>query len=441
MNRTPLRLLVAASCVAVGAAAISLGSPFRERPAASVLDAGSRTSNTPRWFTRTDTVKSGEPLVSVLERAGIDHDEATRALQSASSLDMRRIRAGTTITTRTSPDSGASEIVLQLGIDRLLRLRRSASAIWTQSDERLPWTTDTVAVAGVVQNTLVEAISNGAGAFPAGIRNEVAYLLAGILEHRVDLSRELQKGDSVRLLIERQTAPNGAVRPGNVLAARIMVDGRAVETVRFAGAQSGGPYFDGEGKAMRSGFLRAPLEFRRISSNFGQRRHPILGIMRGHQGVDYAAGRGTPVRAIGDGVVIFAGWKGGYGRVLEVRHRNGFVTRYGHLDRFASGIRSGAKVSMSSTIAYVGATGLATGPHLHFEVLVGGVQRNPVVALKNAGGDEPLASVDRSAFTTLKAQLFARLENAMASGSFVAVGGVGSVGARGEAAARLASDE
>ncbi len=438
MNRTPRRLFVAAVCGAVGAAAISLGRPVRERPAASVLDAGSRASAAPRWLTRTDTVRSGELLLTVLERAGLTRDEATRALQSASSLDARRIRAGTTITTRTSPDSGPSEIVLQLGIDRLLRLSRSASAVWTQSDERLPWTIDTVAVAGVVQSTLVDAIARGAGAFPAGTRNEVAYALASILEHRVDLSRELQKGDSVRFLIERQTAPNGAVRHGNVLAARLTVAGRAVETVRFAGSQSPGPYFDGDGKAMRSGFLRAPLEFRRISSNFGLRRHPILGVTRAHEGIDYAANRGTPVRAIGDGVVQFAGWKGGYGRVVEIRHRNGFVTRYGHLDRFASGMRRGASVSVASTIGFVGATGLATAPHLHFEVLVGGVQRNPAIALRNAGGDEPLAAVDRSAFSALKALLFARLESEMASGSFVAQGG--SAGARGDAA-RLVGDD
>lgn len=441
MNRTPLRLLVAALCIAVGAAAISLGRPVRERPAASVLAAGSRTSMAPRWFTRTDTVRNGEPLVAVLERAGVARDEATRALQSASRLDARRIRAGTAITTRTSPDSGAAEIVFQLGIDRLLRLTRSPSAAWTETDERLPWTTDTVAVAGVVQSTLVNAIARGAGAFPAGIRDEVAYALASILEHRVDLSRELQKGDSVRLLIERQTAPNGAVRHGNVLAARITVDGRPVETVRFAGSQSPGPYFDGEGKAMRSGFLRVPLEFRRISSNFGLRRHPILGITRAHEGIDYAANRGTPVRSIGDGTVLFAGWKGGYGRVIEIRHRNGFVTRYGHLDRFASGIRRGAGVSMSSTIGFVGASGLATAPHLHFEVLVGGVQRNPAIALRDAGGAEPLAAVDRSAFSALKALLFARLDSAMASGSFVAHTGVGgSAGARADAA-RLVGDE
>ncbi|MEO7521962.1 MAG: M23 family metallopeptidase, partial [Gemmatimonas sp.] len=252
---------------------------------------------------------------------------------------------------------------------------------------------------------------SGGDAFPVGMRDEVAYALADILEYRVDLSRDLHEGDSVRVLVERETAPTGAVRPGNILAARLMLNGRRVETVRF---DIGGTdaertsYFDGEGKTMRAAFLRAPLAFRRISSVFGRRKHPILGIWRAHQGTDYAAAAGTPVRALGNGTVAFAGWKGGYGRVVEMRHRNGYLTRYGHLQGFAPGIKKGATVSISRTIGYVGASGLATAPHLHFEVLVGGVHRDPRVALKNVTGD-PLAAWQRAAFATRKAQLFAML--------------------------------
>jgi murein DD-endopeptidase MepM/ murein hydrolase activator NlpD len=200
------------------------------------------------------------------------------------------------------------------------------------------------------------------------------------------------------------------VKPGNILAARLMVDGRRVEAVRFSQASDRPTYFDGEGKSMRAAFLRAPLAFRRISSVFGLRKHPILGIWRAHQGTDYAAASGTPVRALGDGTVLFAGWKGGYGRVIEIRHRNGYVTRYGHLSAFASGIKPGASVSISRTIGFVGASGLATAPHLHFEVLVGGIHRDPRMALKSVTG-EPLASPDRVAFGQLKARLFTMLES------------------------------
>lgn len=403
---------MATLCAGIGATAIALGRPVPERPAATVLAAGSRVSVASKWRVRVDTVKQGEPLVAVLERAGVPRDQATRVLMESQAIDARKIRAGTTITSTVSPDSGASEVVLQLAIDRLVRLTRSTTAGsrsgWLEKEERLSWTTDTVVVGGVVSSTLTGAIAQGADAFPAKVRSEVAYALADILEYRVDLSRDLRQGDTIKVLMERQRAPNGAVRPGNVIAARLTVDGRRVETMRFVqGTKSS--YFDGDGRAMRAAFLRAPLAFRRISSVFGLRRHPILGTVRAHQGMDYAAARGTPVRALGDGVVIFAGWKGGYGRVLEIRHRNGFVTRYGHLNGFAAGIRRGATVSISRTVAFVGTTGLSTAPHLHFEVLVNGKHRDPRVVLRNVTG-EPLAAAQRASFQDLKAQLFARLD-------------------------------
>jgi murein DD-endopeptidase MepM/ murein hydrolase activator NlpD len=192
-----------------------------------------------------------------------------------------------------------------------------------------------------------------------------------------------------------------------------------VETLRFESGRRGASgsrsaYFDADGKTMRAAFLRAPLAFRRISSAFGLRKHPILGIWRAHQGVDYSAAAGTPVRALGNGTVVFAGWKGGYGRVVEIRHRNGYLTRYGHLKGFASGIKRGASVSISRTIGYVGASGLATAPHLHFEVMVGGKHRDPRVALRNVSG-EPLASNQRRAFASRKATLFAMLDRAAAN--------------------------
>ncbi len=421
MNRSLATLLIAATCVAVGAVAISLGRPVPEHPAASVLDAGSRASIATRWSTRVDTLHRGEPLAAVLERAGVSRDEATRALRSTSSFNERAVRAGTTVETKSSPDSGAREIVFHLAIDRLVHLRRSADA-WTAEEERLPWKIDTVAVGGLVRTSMNDALARGASAFPANVRLEVSYALAEILEHRVDLSRDLQPGDTVSLLVERKTAPNGTVINGDILASRLTVDGKRVEAMRFASSNTGNraKYFDGEGKSLNGGFLRAPLEFRRISSLFGMRKHPILGIVRAHQGIDYAAQSGTAVRAIGDGTVIFAGWKGGYGRVVEIRHRNGIVTRYGHLRDFAKGIRGGVSVAMSNTIGHVGASGLATAPHLHFEVLVRGVHQNPNTALKSSDSGEPLATPDKSAFASLRARLFSHLDSLTSASTFIA---------------------
>ncbi|MFO0072373.1 MAG: M23 family metallopeptidase [Gemmatimonas sp.] len=399
--------LVAAGCLGIGAAVIALGRPVQERPAASVRAAGPRVSVAASWRLKVDTIRRGEPLTVALERAGLAPQEAAEALSVASALDPRKVRAGTTITTKVDPDSGASEVVLQLAVDRAVRFTRLFGQPWVEREETLQWTTDTVVVGGVVTSTLTGALADGAQAFPERQRTELAYALADILEYRVDLSRDLQKNDSVRVLVERQTAENGLVRPGDIIAARITVDGKPVETMRFT--QGNRPaYFDGDGKAMRAAFLRAPLAFRRISSVFGLRRHPILGTLRRHQGMDYAAAAGTPVRALGNGRVAFAGWKGGYGKTIEIRHTNGFVTRYGHLR--AINVRAGQSVSISQTIGQVGSTGLSTAPHLHFEVLVNGVHRDPRVALKNQSG-EPLKPAQRRAFEQLKARLFAELEN------------------------------
>lgn len=412
MKGSRLSLLVAAGALTVGIGAVTYSRPVVARPAASVLETTQRTpapAVVSRWRTQVDTVRRGEVLAATLQRAGLSPDDAAQALRSAGSIDPRRVPAGMTVTTRVHSDSGPAEIVLQLAMDRLVRLRRSASE-WLAEEERLPWTTDTVVVAGIVRSTLVEALTSGGSAFPAAMRAEVAYELADILEYKIDLSRDLHEGDTVRVLLERQRAPNGMVRRGAILAARLAGSTRRVETVRFAAGSKARPqYLDGEGKTMRASFLRAPLAFRRISSVFGRRKHPILGVWRAHNGTDYAASAGTPVRALGNGTVIFAGWKGGYGRVVEIRHRNGYVTRYGHLKGFASGIRRGAGVEISRTIGYVGATGLATAPHLHFEVLVGGVHRDPRVALRNVTG-EPLSAGQRSVFTARKAALFAMLD-------------------------------
>jgi murein DD-endopeptidase MepM/ murein hydrolase activator NlpD len=256
---------------------------------------------------------------------------------------------------------------------------------------------DTLTVNGVIKSSLFSALDNSnEGSLPRAARHELAFSLADIFEYRVDMAKDLQVGDKFHILVERLEKPNGAIIVNKILGARIAVAGNEIDAVRFD-SPSGGEYFDAAGKSLRASFLRAPVAFRRISSIFGARKHPILGIWRQHKGTDYAAAMGTPVRSIGDGVVIFAGRKNGYGNVIDIRHRNGFVSRYGHLRNFAKGIHEGTHVAIGSTIAAVGMTGLATGPHLHFEILVNGVQRDPRIALQMKGG-EPIPSAERGIF-------------------------------------------
>jgi murein DD-endopeptidase MepM/ murein hydrolase activator NlpD len=229
-----------------------------------------------------------------------------------------------------------------------------------------------------------------------------------VYEYRVDMSKDLQVGDRFRVLAERSVSPAGATRAGRLLAASLTLSGQEHEAIRFERGGRG-EFYDANGKSLRAAFLRAPLEFRRISSSFGFRRHPILGDLRKHKGTDYAASSGTPVRAIGEGVVQRAGWGGGYGNVLEIRHPNGYVSRYAHLRGFARGIRKGTRVGIGQQVAYVGSTGLSTAPHLHFEVLVGGVHRDPRIALRDKAGF-PIAARERGAFGALRSRLLAAMD-------------------------------
>ena len=266
---------------------------------------------------------------------------------------------------------------------------------------------DTLTLSGTIQSSLFSALDKSSdGSLPRSARAELAFSLADIFEYRVDMSKDLQVGDKFHILVERLQKPNGAIIVNKILGARLALSGNEVEAIRFDSRAASGQYFDGTGKSLRAAFLRAPVAFRRISSIFGGRRHPVLGIWRKHKGTDYAAAMGTPVRTVGDGVVIFAGRKGGYGNVIDIRHRNGFVSRYGHLRSFAKGIRPGTRVTIGSTIGAVGQSGLATGPHLHFEILVNGVQRDPKIALQMKGGD-PIPSSEKGIFQALRSRTIA----------------------------------
>jgi murein DD-endopeptidase MepM/ murein hydrolase activator NlpD len=358
-----------------------------------------------------DTLRPGETLSGLLTRGGLDGGTLWRVLQAATGLDERRAPAGMPVfVRRPDADSEPSVVTFQLAVDRLLHVRRASDSTWVGEEERLPWQVDTLVVSGVIDATLYQALDDSAAAvLPKGARAELAWSLADIYEYRLDMSRELQVGDRFRVLFERATGPGGVVRVGKILASRFDASGSSVDAIRYENESGRAEYFDQSGRSMRAAFLRAPLAFRRISSTFGLRKHPILGVTRGHKGTDYAASSGTPVRTVGDGVVIFAGHRGGYGNTIDIRHRNGYVSRYGHLRGFASGIRAGRTVNIGQTIGYVGMTGLATGPHLHFEILVNGVQRDPSIALRSNSG-LPIPPSEQPRFDAVRRTLLAQLD-------------------------------
>jgi murein DD-endopeptidase MepM/ murein hydrolase activator NlpD len=385
--------------------AITLIHPIPEHKAGVVLS-GDRV---PSWVEKVDSLEAGETLSGLLSRGGLDHDEARAALGAAPAFDARRLRPGMKITLGSRVDSAPSEIVLHVAQDRLLRLTKTVSG-WTGSEETLQWSVDTLVVHGRIVSNLYDAFDVEAGYLPRSVRSELAWSVADVFEYRLDMSRDLQPGDEFTVLVEREQIPTGAMRIGDVIGVEYASGESRVQAIRHSASRDGRTrYFDQHGKSMQALFLRAPLEFRRVSSVFGMRRHPILGVRRAHTGTDYAASSGTPVRSIGEGVVVRAGRLGGYGNAIDVRHPNGFVSRYAHLRAFAKGIRSGARVSIAQTIGYVGMTGLASGPHLHFEVLVRGRQQNPRTVLDSKTA-APLPANEREAFERTKSFVLAHLE-------------------------------
>ena len=357
-----------------------------------------------------DTLDAGESRARVLKRGGLSDSAAIRAIQASSSVvNERRIPAGMPITVKSeSPDSAPSEVVLQLAEDRIVRLKRTGSE-WVGLEEKLPWSIDTIAVSGTIQSNLYNAVDEVAADFlPKAARDQLTVAMAeNVYAYKVDMTRELQKGDEFKVIAVRARGPSGAVRVSNVLATSFKLSGSEMKAVKFE-SKTGGEYFDDEGKSMKAMFSKYPVRFSRISSTFGTRRHPILGYTRAHKGTDYAAGEGTPVQSIGDGVVVSAGWNNGYGKLVQIRHPNGYVTRYGHLSAIAEGIYPGARVKIDQQIGRVGHTGLATGPHLHFEVLINGEQRDSRSAFARSSG-LPIAKSEVDSFAHVRDQLLAKL--------------------------------
>jgi murein DD-endopeptidase MepM/ murein hydrolase activator NlpD len=240
------------------------------------------------------------------------------------------------------------------------------------------------------------------------ISDTIALKVAAIFAWDIDFVLDIRQGDRFTVEYEQIYQDGKYLRDGDVLAAEFVNNGRTYRAVRFLSEAGNAGYYTPDGRPMRKAFLRAPVDFTRVSSAFNpHRRHPILNTIRGHMGTDYAAPSGTPVHAAGDGRVSFAGTKGGYGNCIMVAHGSSVSTLYGHLSRFARAARVGAHVQQGDVIGYVGMTGLATGPHLHYEYLINGVHKNPQTV--QLPGAEPLRAQVLQEFRERTAPLIAAL--------------------------------
>lgn len=358
-----------------------------------------------------DTLRSGETLQALLIRQGLGKLDITR-LAREGGLDPRRIRAGLVFNIRRPV--GASEpqsVVVRTGPEQRLRIERQGED-WAIERRPIAWATEEVPLGGRINQSLYTALDAAVAdeLLPRGERVKLAWDLADVFAWNVDFTRDIQPGDGFAVLVERQVSEEGEERYGRIMAAELTVGGKQLTAYRFEYEGQTG-FYDASGQSLRRAFLRAPVQFRRISSTFSAARfHPVLKVYRRHAGTDYAAAPGTPVMAAGDGTVLRAGWSGGYGNLVEIRHRNGVATRYGHLNGFAPGVRSGARVSQGDVIGYVGSTGLSSGPHLHYEFLVNGRQQNHL-ALREADGP-PIPATAKAAFDALRARYASRLVSA-----------------------------
>ncbi len=362
-------------------------------------------------FTETiDTLQSGETLSDLFARhnvAGIDFHRLDPAL----ALNPRRLRPGLVFTFRQSMgDSAPTHIAVRTTPEQRVTFRR-VSNDWNAEAHPIRWLPQEMRIEGEIDHSLYEALDAGVSdeQLDSGNRQRLAWDLADVYAWEIDFTRDIRPGDRFQVVFERLVSEDGEVRFGKVLASDLTISGKSLTAFRFTPSTARAPlYFDTDGGSLRRAFLRAPVEFRRISSNFaGARYHPVLGRVRRHEGTDYAARTGTPVMAAGDGVVLRAGWVGGYGNLIELRHINGITTRYGHLRSFARKVRRGARVEQGQVIGYVGATGLASGPHLHYEFRINGVAKDS--RRVKIGGGAPVAKADRAAFERDRDRLLAVL--------------------------------
>lgn len=358
------------------------------------------------WVETVDTLHAGETLSGVFARNRVTGASFT-SVASQLAVDLRRLRPGTIFAFRRHPaDSIPAEVSFRLSRQQKATIDFSDTA-WMAHAVPIDWRVDLVRLEGPIDNTLYQALD---GSIPDSIlpkpeRDALAWELADVYAWEVDFTRDIRPGDRYAIIAERMTTPDGEVRFSRVLAGDLVVGGREYTAYEFDLGASGSSYYDADGKSLRRAFLRAPLQFRRLASGFGGRFHPILGRWKQHEGIDYAAPLGTPVMAAGDGVVLRAGRAGGYGNLIEIRHANGITTRYGHLSVIK--VHAGQRVKQQEYIGNVGATGLATGPHLHYEFRVGGIARDPR-SIK-AGAGTPIPDSSRAAFDLDRAHLAALL--------------------------------
>lgn len=328
----------------------------------------------PQASWRDYVIQPGDTLTSLLARADISQQTALNISRLKQGRKLRVLVPGRNMRIQVSDDSTPRLLGLDypLNSEKVLSLRLDDDEKYSilihqpQFEHRIRFST------GVVESSLYEA------ALDANLTDNLTMQLAEIFGWDIDFALDIRQGDSFSVLYDEQYLRGEKVGDGVILAAEFSNRGKHYRAVRFVDKGGRAHYYDAKGKSLRKAFLRTPVDFRRISSRFGSRYHPVHKKVKRHKGVDYAAKPGTPIRATGDGKIVLRGRKGGYGKTIIVRHGNVYSTLYAHMRSYARGMRPGRYIRQGQIIGYVGQTGTATGPHLHYEFRLHGVHRNPL---------------------------------------------------------------
>jgi murein DD-endopeptidase MepM/ murein hydrolase activator NlpD len=352
-------------------------------------------------------VARGDTLIDILLGSGVARDDAVGAIDALDDVFRPRdLKPGQEITLGFDPyghhpaEEGAlqlASLALQPSVERDVVVNRNDTGGFVAQAIDRPLALKVALAGGTIDSSLFEAGQDAA--IPVDILSQTIKAFS----YDVDFQREIQPGDRFEIVYERYEDDRGQLaRSGNVLYAALIQGDTTKEIYRFEPEDGVADFYNAKGENVRKELLRTPLDVVRITSTFGMRMHPILGYSKMHKGVDFAASTGTPIFAAGDGVIAILGNQRGYGNYIRIKHNAQYATAYGHMSRFAADLRQGSKVRQGEVIGYVGSTGMATGPHLHYEVLVDGTQINPM-SVKLAG--RKLDGKELRRFEALKAEI------------------------------------
>ena len=353
-------------------------------------------------------VANGDTLSTVFAKVGLPQATVHDVLASSKEAkQFARLKVGQRLEFELDDQGNLAQLRSQLNKLESVQLERSGTS-YVFKKEQLKPDVSTAYAYGRIESSLFLAAKR------AGLSHNLTMDLANVFGYDIDFAMDIRKGDSFEVIYEQKTVAGDRVGTGNILAARFTNRGKSYTAVRYTNKQGNSSYYTADGQSMRKAFIRTPVDFARISSRFSNgRKHPILNKIRAHKGVDYAAARGTPIKSAGDGKVLLAGRKGGYGNTVVIQHGNRYRTLYAHMQGFAKGVRNGSSVKQGQIIGYIGTTGLSTGPHLHYEFQVDGVHVDPL-GLKLPMAD-PIAKNEKQRFLQLSNPLMALMDEERAT--------------------------